>query len=61
MMFSTVGQMWGPVMIFTCQIPDFAPGGGGGGGGGGGVSRNNDIGAIPIPFEKGCYKVRVFS
>ena len=24
-----LGQMWGPVMIFTCQIPDFAPGGGG--------------------------------
>ena len=23
-----LGQMWGPVMIFTCQIPDFAPGGG---------------------------------
>ena len=29
-----LGQMWGPVMIFTCQIPDFAPGW---------VSRNNDI------------------
>ena len=24
-----LGQMCGPVMIFTCQIPDFAPGGGG--------------------------------
>ena len=32
-------QMCGPVMIFTCQIPDFAPGGGGGGGG---CPRNND-------------------
>ena len=32
-----LGQIWDPVMIFTCQIPDFAPGGGGGG-----VSRNND-------------------
>ena len=37
-----LGQMWGPVMIFTCQIvsnPRLRPGGGGGGGG---VSRNND-------------------
>ena len=30
-----LGQMWDPVMIFTCQIPNFAPGGGG-------VLRNND-------------------
>ena len=28
--------MLGSVMIFTCQIPDFVPGGRGGGGGGGG-------------------------
>ena len=39
-----LGQMWDPVMIFTCQIPDFAPGGGGGGGGGG--SHVTMIGAL---------------
>ena len=36
-----LGQMWGPVMIFTCQIvsnPRLRPRVGGGGG----VSRNND-------------------
>ena len=35
----TRARLWSnvwPVIIFTRQIPDFAPGGGGGGGGGGG-------------------------